>query len=131
MKILLLIKLKSDISMVYFLSDWSYFIIYEIDLKESKPKRGLKIPRRYKPGHRSENWLQQTSTCNHLLTQTDSEVSAMCINEALSPIDKLAFILTQGERIQKWSIFENLAYYIESADHAERMLLLLEVLFTT
>lgn len=49
----------------------------------------------------------------------------MCINEALSPIDKLAFILTQGEKIQKWSIFENLAYYIESADNAERMLLLL------
>jgi hypothetical protein len=51
----------------------------------------------------------------------------MCVNEKLSKIDKFLQILTHGEKIQKWSIFENLPQYIESCDHAERILVEIEV----
>jgi hypothetical protein len=33
------------------------------------------------------------------------------------------YILTRGEKIQKWSIFENLPHYVETAENAERILL--------
>ena len=47
----------------------------------------------------------------------------MCINEKLSKIDKFTFILSHGEKIQKWSIFENMAYYVETSEHAEKILI--------
>jgi hypothetical protein len=45
----------------------------------------------------------------------------MCVNEKLSKIDKFIYILTHGEKIQKWSILENLAHYVETSENAERI----------
>jgi vacuolar-type H+-ATPase catalytic subunit A/Vma1 len=54
-------------------------------------------------------------------------VTALCVNEKLSKIDKFFYILAQGEKIQKWSIFENLTLYIDNAHSAEKIFHLIEV----
>lgn len=51
----------------------------------------------------------------------------MCIDERLSKIQKFLHILAHGEKIQKWSIFENLSSYIENAEAAEKIIAEIEV----
>lgn len=51
----------------------------------------------------------------------------MCVDEKLLKIDKFLHILAHGEKIQKWSVLENLPRYVDSSESAERILYELEV----
>lgn len=46
----------------------------------------------------------------------------MCVNENLPKIDKFLHIFSNGEKIQKWSLFENLTLYISNVQAAEAIL---------
>ena len=43
----------------------------------------------------------------------------LCVNENLPKIDKFMHIISSGEKIQKWSLFENLTLYVTSVQAAE------------
>jgi len=49
------------------------------------------------------------------------------VDEKLSKVKKFTRIMTEGDKIQKWSMFENLALYIENKEGAESILNLIEV----
>ena len=49
----------------------------------------------------------------------------------MSKTDKFLLVVNQGEKIQKWSMFENLTLYVENLESAEKILTLIEVLCET
>ena len=55
-------------------------------------------------------------------------MKALCINEKMNKLEKFIHIITQGEKIQKWSVLENMNRYIDSQISAEKIIFTLEVL---